>query len=122
MCGRFPPSHSEVVMLRLRAFLLFAATVVVIAASEAQFGQPGGFPTSQQTPIPLAVGILPGIDDVGVIGELKLSDEQVKKLVVLRQEEWDEAYTTTPKKLAEGAGARAEASDAFLKKTLTEAQ
>src|SRR5262245_57227922 len=109
-------------MFRLRAFLVFAATVALIATLEAQFGQPGGPSAPQPVPTPLAVGIVPGCDDAGLVGELKLSEDQVKKLVAHRQEEWDEAYTTTPKKLAEGAAARAEATDTFLKKTLTEAQ
>jgi hypothetical protein len=105
-------------MLRLRLVFVFAATVFLTAASEAQpFPQP-----PMPGPTPLAVVMLPGIDSADVVADLKLNNEQVKVLVERRKELWDEAYATAPKKLAEKAAARNESTDAFIKKTLSEAQ
>src|SRR5262249_24136436 len=109
----------EVAMLRLRALLAFAAMIVVVVASDAQFGQPPG--ALATTPTRLAATLLPAIDDPNIVAELKLSDEQVKALVARRQEVWDETYTTAPRKFSEGTAARTEATDAVLKKTLTAA-
>ncbi|MFO0795854.1 MAG: hypothetical protein U0804_00100 [Gemmataceae bacterium] len=109
-------------MIRVRAALLFAAGFALLVTSQART-QPGGFefPTAKaQTPTPLAVLVLNGIDDPALVAELKLSDEQVKALVARRQAVWDEVYTTAPAKA--DAAARVAATDAALKKTLTEAQ
>lgn len=109
-------------MIRVRAALLFAAGFGLLVTSQART-QPGGFdfPTAAtKTPTPLAVLVLNGIDDPALVAELKLSDEQVKELVARRQAVWDEAYTTAPAKA--DAAARVAATDAALKKTLSEAQ
>jgi hypothetical protein len=104
-------------MLRVRSALVLAAMVALVAISQAQF-QPG----RAVTPTPLAVVLLSSIDDENVVAELKLSEEQVKTLVAHRKKGQDEQYTTAPKAYAEGEVARAAATDALLKKTLTPAQ
>ena len=112
-------------MLRVRsAFaLVLAITFVQVAESEAQpQGKGGKRPAVVTTPTALAVLLLPGIDDPNVVAELKLMDEQVKKLVAGRQTVWDESYTIAPKDLATTAAARATATDALLKQTLTPTQ
>ena len=108
-------------MLRARSTLLaLVVTVSLVAVSSAQFPQPQ--PRPAVLPTPLAVVLLPGIDDPNIVAELKLSAEQVKTLVAHRQKGWDEVYTTSPKELAANAAARTDATDALLKKTLTKEQ
>src|SRR5262245_52867847 len=102
-------------MHSIRLVLAFAVAVFAIAVSEAQFQPPVATPV---VPTPLAVMVLPGIDDPVVVAELKLSDEQIKALVARRKEMWDEAYITAPNKLAEKAADRTETTAALVKKTL----
>ncbi len=105
-------------MNRLRAALAFAATLFVVVVSDAQ-PQPKGRTTP--SPSPLAAVLLPALDDPNIVDELKLSDEQLKKLVDRRQEVWDEEYITKPKFASTGEK-RNEATDALFKKTLTAEQ
>src|SRR5262245_66363950 len=98
-----------------RQVLAFAVTAAAVVMCEAQFQPPAAAPV---TPAPLAVALLSGIDDPVVVAELKLTDEQKKALVARRQELWDEAYVTAPKKLAETAADRNMATDELLRKTL----
>src|SRR5207245_2898235 len=93
-------------MLHVRATLALAATVAFVAVSAAQ---PQPWPPRQPaiTPTPLAVLLLHGIDDPNVVAELKLSDEQVKKLAAHRQKEWDDGYTRAAKEVAAAEAARA---------------
>lgn len=107
-------------MLRLRIALTFLVTVALVTGLEGQFGQP--FPARTITPTPLASLVLAAADDPNIVAELNLSDEQVKALVARRTELWNEAYVTPATKLAEGAAERNKATDAVMKKVLTEAQ
>ena len=56
-------------MIRVRVSLALAATVALLAASEAP-AQPGSFaPTRAITPTPFAVLVLNGIDDPNIVAE-----------------------------------------------------
>lgn len=102
-------------MKQLRVFLAFALTTGLATISQGQFG---GKTTSAVTATPLVTALLPGIDDPGVVADLKLSQQQLAALVARRQAQWDETYTTAPKNLP-SAKARLEETDALFKKTLS---
>ncbi|QDU23533.1 hypothetical protein [Urbifossiella limnaea] len=96
-----------------------AAGFALLAAGLALAQLPAARPAAL-VPTPLAVLVLPGIDDPAVVADLKLTPEQLKTLVARRQARWDEAYSATP--TAEATAARTAAADAALKATLTPAQ
>jgi hypothetical protein len=106
-------------MIRLRSILVFAATITLVVACEAQF-QPA--PMQAASPSPLVPALLWSIDHPNLVAELKLSDDQVKKLVARRQEVWDEKYQTAPKKFAENEAKRAEATNERFKAILSAEQ
>jgi hypothetical protein len=104
----------------IRAILMLMGTVATVLVSEGQFGQPRA--TRELLPIPLASTLLDAIDDANLIAELKLTDEQVKKLATRRQEVWEEQFTTGKDKFAESAASRADDTDKILKKVMTAEQ
>jgi hypothetical protein len=106
-------------MIRAHATVALAAGLALLLASEAP-AQPGSFAPRAVTPTPFSVLVLNGIDDPNVAAELKLSDEQVKALVARRQAVWGELYVTAPAK--DDDATRTAATDALLKKTLSDAQ
>ncbi|MBY0461266.1 MAG: hypothetical protein K2V38_28410, partial [Gemmataceae bacterium] len=103
----------------VRLPLAFAITAVAVVLCEAQTQPPAAL---KITPTPLAVVAIDAIDDPAVVADLKLTDDQKKSLVARRQEVWDEQYTTGVKAFAEGAAERNKATDALLKKTLSDDQ
>lgn len=82
-----------------RFVFALGASAAMLAAAGAQFGQPGGQPGgfpggAKAAPTPLTANLLPYVGDENFRKELRLSDEQAKKLLAFRQKVWDETYTT----------------------------
>jgi hypothetical protein len=59
--------------------------------------QPGQFGRVTIEPVPVINVLLPFVGDENLQKELKLTEEQAKKLQAYRKKVWDETYTTAPK-------------------------
>jgi hypothetical protein len=75
-------------------FALGLLTAIFATVSAQPGGQPGRFNTE---PVPLITVLLPFVGDENFQKELKLTEEQTRKLLAYRKKVWDETYTTAPK-------------------------
>lgn len=100
---------------RIAAALLAAALVTAARAQPPFAQQPFAAP---QHPLPFA--LVPYLGDERLHKELKLSGEQVKRLIAARQKMWDQTHTTAPKEL--DPDAQVKAAVAELKATLSAEQ
>src|SRR5204863_482503 len=102
----------------LTALRLALAGGALLAMTLAGRAQP--LPGGKAVPAPLIVALVPYVGDAGVQKELKLSDDQTKKLVAARQKMWDDAWNTAPKDV--DVEARNKAVEAAFKETLSSEQ
>jgi hypothetical protein len=96
-------------MLRLRSLFALGLFAAMAFATQSQLnaggqakGQPKGQPNGgfKVATVPLTTVLLPYMGDENLQKELKLSEDQTKKLLTFRKKYWDETYTTAPKDLA----------------------
>lgn len=97
-------------MTRVRFALLFLGLSATVATA-----QPPGAPVTT----PLVTRLLPFVDDENFGKELKLTPDQVKKLVAYRQKQWDEQYTTAQADYAKGAADRTKSTVSLFKDVLS---
>lgn len=100
------------------ALRLALAGGALLALSLGGRAQP--FPPGKAVPTPLIVALVPYVGDEGVQKELKLTDEQKKKLIAARQKMWDDAWNTAPKDV--DTEARYKAVETAFKDTLSAEQ
>lgn len=99
----------------LTALRLALAAGALLALTLAGRAQP--FPGGKAVPTPLIVALVPYVGDEGVQKDLKLTDDQTKKLVAARQKMWDDAWNTAPKDV--DVEARNKAVETAFKETLS---
>ena len=107
-------------MALARFFALTVFLTASVSLAQPGGGQPGTF--APPPPTPLVNVMLRYVGDDILTAELTLTPDQVKKLTDYRQKVWDETYTTKPSELGKNAEARAKATEAAFKETLTPAQ
>jgi DNA-binding TFAR19-related protein (PDSD5 family) len=96
---------------------LLSAVVALAAMVLTAIAQPRGF--ESPPPGPVVLNVIDHVGDKALADELKLTDEQVKKLTDHRQKEWDAAYTTAPAEFSKTQAERNKAAVALLKEVLT---
>jgi hypothetical protein len=107
-------------MPQARAIIIAAVLAVVTLLVHVR--PLGSQPPPKPSSIALVVALLPYIDDETVQRELKLTTEQLQRLLERRKQVWDDEFTLSPKELAASEEERAGATEKVFQQVLSEAQ